>query len=128
MDIVAIRNKQQQYVTRLEKALRLGATEFADFKEHKRIVKNMTWEKLPTGRERRILEQASAIQRAHKLQNIDLAKQFFQLKIDYYILLEKLTQQRVEIKHNSEHNALQAKIQQFFNQNQTVLNMYSFDN
>ena len=127
MSLQSIRHKQQQYCTRLENALRLGAQEFKDFKEYKRIVRKMTWENLPTGADRRILEQASAIQRASKIQNINVAKTFFQMKIQYYELLEKLINQNEEPKHHSAHNSLHAEIARYYEQHQTTLNLYTFD-
>lgn len=124
MDLETVKDKQKLYIARLAKAMRLGAQEFEEFKEYKRIIRNLKWENLPTGKDRRILEQASGIQRACKIKNLNIVKDFCQKNVDYYLYAEELLQNNFELKHNVQLKAKEDDIQTFFRLHATTINMY----
>ena len=124
MNIQTVRDKQRTYLARLEKIIRLGAQEFDEFREYKRIVRNFRWENIPTGPERRILEQASALQRAIKIRNLNTVKEFCELKIEYYLQYEKALETNRTIRFDSQLDQLKDKVQRMFDAHRTTIELF----
>ena len=127
MNLQSVRDKQRTYLARLEKVIRLGTQEFAEFREYKRIVRNFQWENLPTGPDRRILEQASALQRAIKIRNLNTVKEFCELKIEYYLQYEKALQSNQPIHLDSKLEQLKEKVQRMFDAHRTTIEIFLKD-
>ena len=127
MNVQTVRDKQRTYLARLEKIIRLGAQEFAEFREYKRIVRNFRWETLPTGSDRRILEQASALQRAIKIRNLNTVKEFCELKIEYYLQYEKTLESNNPRQYDSQLDQLKDKVQRMFDAHRTTIELFLKD-
>ena len=127
MNLQTVRDKQRTYLARLEKVIRLGTQEFAEFREYKRIVRNFQWENLTTAPDIRLLEQASALQRAIKIRNLNTVKEFCEIKIEYYLQYEKVLQSSQPIHLDSKLEQLKEKVQRMFDAHRTTIEIFLKD-